>query len=134
MKIIVCVDNSGGMIFNNRRQSRDKAVIADIMGDVAGGRLALFEYSMPLFKDYENVFCVSEAAEAGEYPLFVENPENISGVSFDELTVYRWNRDYPHDKAFDCDFSNFSCISVTEFSGNSHEKITKCVYTECENG
>lgn len=121
-------------MFNNRRQSRDKAVIADIMSDIADGRLAVFEYSLPLFKEYENVFCVSEAAEAGGYPLFVENPENINGVSFDKLTVYRWNRDYPHDKAFDCDFSSFSCVSVSEFGGNSHEKITKCVYTECENG
>ncbi len=134
MKIIICADNGMGMMFNNRRQSRDKAVIADIMNDVGAGRLAVLEYSLPLFADYENVFCVNEAAQACEYPLFVENPENINGVSFDELTVYRWNRDYPHDKVFDCDFSGLSCVSVTEFTGNSHEKITKCVYTECENG
>lgn len=134
MKIIICADNGMGMMFNNRRQSRDKAVIADIMGDIADGRLAVFEYSLPLFAEYENVFCISAPEEAGECPLFVENPDSINGVSFDELTVYRWNRDYPHDRVFDCDFSDFSCVSVSEFSGSSHEKITKCVYTECENG
>ena len=31
MKIIVCLDDNNGMLFNNRRQSRDKTVVEDII-------------------------------------------------------------------------------------------------------
>ena len=30
MIIIACIDNSGGMMFNKRRLSRDKSVMSDI--------------------------------------------------------------------------------------------------------
>ena len=34
MKIIVCLDDYGGMLFNSRRQSRDRMLIDDIMMDL----------------------------------------------------------------------------------------------------
>ena len=30
MKVIVCIDDNGGMLFNKRRQSRDRKVLEDI--------------------------------------------------------------------------------------------------------
>ena len=40
MNLIVCVDNQNGMSFNNRRQSRDRAVIEKIC-DMLGGVKAI---------------------------------------------------------------------------------------------
>ena len=35
MKIFICLDDNNGMMFNGRRQSRDEAVVKDIL-DFAG--------------------------------------------------------------------------------------------------
>ena len=37
MKVIVCVDDNNGMMFNNRRQSRDRILIEDVVKSVVGG-------------------------------------------------------------------------------------------------
>ena len=34
MKIIVCVDDNFGMLFNNRRQSKDQMLLEDMMGKI----------------------------------------------------------------------------------------------------
>ena len=51
MKVIVCVDDNNGMMFNNRRQSRDRILIEDVVKNVIGGNLLMAPYSEPLFKD-----------------------------------------------------------------------------------
>ena len=51
MKVIVCVDDNNGMMFNNRRQSRDRILIEDVVKNVVGGNLLMAPYSAPLFKD-----------------------------------------------------------------------------------
>ena len=48
MNLIVCLDDRNGMMFNGRRQSRDRADIEDILRDCAG-RLCIEGYSEPLF-------------------------------------------------------------------------------------
>ena len=49
MKLIVCVDDCGGVLFNRRRVSSDRLVITDIMAYVGESRLLASEYSMKLF-------------------------------------------------------------------------------------
>ena len=41
MTVILCLDDRCGMAFNNRRQSRDKAVINDILTHLNGERLII---------------------------------------------------------------------------------------------
>ena len=36
MKLAVCIDNGGGMIFNHRRQSRDRELIRDLAENLGG--------------------------------------------------------------------------------------------------
>ena len=50
MKIIVCLDDNGGMAFNRRRQSRDRVLIEDIAKTVGNARLYIDKYSAPLFE------------------------------------------------------------------------------------
>ena len=133
MKIIVCIDDNKGMLFNKRRQSQDNTLREDIINNLNGSRLLMNEYSSKQFKDtqqdhitVDNNF-LSTAAE--DYYCFVENlklspyQEKIS-----ELIIYHWNRNYPADTYFDIDLSQWELITTTEFAGSSHEKITKEIY------
>ncbi|MBE6903686.1 MAG: hypothetical protein E7480_03665 [Ruminococcaceae bacterium] len=127
MKIIVCLDDNNGMMFNNRRQSRDKEVYSDIVKSF--DNILISPYSLSLFADFPQNVSVSEnLLQNGWY--FIEDTD-ISSFHNDieEIVIYRWNRVYPADKHFDIDLSKYSLSASNEFTGNSHEKITKEIYT-----
>ena len=120
-------------MFNKRRQSRDKNLIADLCAKTTGF-IYISPYSKLLFEEYEERVAVvdnplSECEEGSV--AFVEGLPLSPFVSdIDELTVYRWNRIYPCDVKLDVDISasGFKMAAKYEFAGNSHEKITKEVY------
>ena len=130
MKVIVCIDDNNGLMFNNRRQSRDALLVQDIMGHLAGSTLFVSEYSGTLFESYRSVIVndlLLEIAEEDDF-CFIEDKdvsEHWDDVS--ELIVYRWNRTYPADTYFSFP-SGIKLIHTSEFVGISHEKITKEVY------
>ncbi len=128
LKFIICLDDNNGMLFNNRRQSRDSAVITDIIKDLNEEKLNILPFSQQLFEGLtDNINIVSTINENGIYFA-----ENIDIVPFagkaDEIIVYRWNRIYPSDFTCDVDFSCFKIIKQSEFKGSSHDKISKTVY------
>lgn len=127
MKIIVCLDDNDGMLFNNRRQSRDKVVCEDIIKLLNGEKLFISPFSEVLFENFKDEVSVCEDFLQKGNVCFVEN-EAISQYEADEVIVYRWNRVYPADFYCDIDFSEYSLSGQVEFQGNSHEKITKQVY------
>lgn len=135
MKIIVCVDDNNGMMFNNRRQSRDRVLIRDVVDNLDGGNLLMAPYSETLFADSGvDAFFLSEyvldEAEPEDY-CFIENKALLPySDRIDELIIYRWNRKYPADMYLDVDPEALSLklVSTTEFAGSSHEKITKELY------
>ena len=138
MNVIICLDDNGGMLFNNRRQSRDSVLLADVGKDAesAGGALYITPFSEKLFTAASLFFTVDENMldNARENDLcFVENL-HLGGYTdkIDKLTVYRWNRRYPADFSLDIDIKEckFRLSEVTEFVGSSHEKITKEVYSK----
>ena len=49
MKIIACLDDNNGLLFNNRRQSRDRVVIEDILKDCHNSKLWINNFSKSLF-------------------------------------------------------------------------------------
>ena len=67
MEIVVCLDENNGMMFNHRRQSRDRVVIDDILAQTQGRPLWMNDYSAPLFEGAGNVHVsphfLSEAPE-----------------------------------------------------------------------
>ena len=136
MRVSLCVDELGGMLFNRRRVSRDREVIADICRDAENCTLYVSEYSAPLFEDAQIKPTVSSdfLSIAEENDLcFVESEAlapYLSGITV--LTVYKWNRRYPSDVKLDIDpeRSGFKLFSVSEFAGYSHDKITKEVYVK----
>ena len=132
MIVIVCLDERGGMIFNNRRQSRDKAVIDRILELTKGSKLWLNSYSKSLFDqviiplEVDDEFL--QKAGNGEF-CFVENADITQYTpKIEKLYLFRWNRHYPADLYFPLDLGEFKQIARSEFTGNSHEKITLEVY------
>lgn len=120
MKLIVCVDDNLGMMFNNRRQSRDKKVVDKINEMIGNKTLYISNYSQILFPNAE-IF--TTLGNKNDY-YFIENPDLIILDYVDEVVLFRWNRAYPSDKKFNLNLNCFDMIFMEEFEGSSHEKIT----------
>lgn len=130
--ICVAIDDKMGMIFNNRRQSQDRLLRADIMEDSKDSKLWMNEYTYKQFETPlpDNIIVDEDflnKAEDNDY-CFVEN---LSLTKYEEhikqIVLYKWNRVYPADTYFDISLleNGWQLSSVAEFKGNSHEKITK---------
>ena len=139
MKIIVCVDNEYGMMFNNRRQSRDREVIHDIIHNIEGV-LWIGEYSKELFVDF-----LDDADKSVE--IRVDNDmlnkakdedwcfvEDISLTGHEdyvsEVIMYNWNKLYPADRYMNIDMDKFNMIDSKEIKGFSHDIILRNVYVK----
>ena len=130
MRIILTLDDSNGMLFNQRRQSSDIVVRRKIKELINRGPLYLNAYSAEQFKDTDIPLSVNEdflhKAGRREY-CFVET-EKLSDVKEDieEFVIFRWNRKYPSDFVLDVlpEQCGMACVSAEEFAGRSHERIT----------
>jgi hypothetical protein len=84
----------------------------------AGNTLKQFENSSDLFEDkMQNI----------QIPIYfyVEDPDQIHEEEVDKIILYRWNRSYPADQFFPIDLSTWTRTESIDFSGYSHEKITR---------
>ena len=135
MFFIVCLDDNNGMMFNFRRQSRDRVVIKDIVNSTNGRKIFIDEYSKSLFCGYDDRVEVCKensfsAAQKGDF-CFVENLSLKPYLNqIEGLFVYRWNRIYPADFKLDIDLQNegFKLVCKEDMEGFSHKKITKEIY------
>lgn len=135
MKVIVCLDDNKGLLFNNRRQSRDRLVTEDIIKNLNGEKLFILPFSEKLFEGFDNICCVDcdyFSNTLSDDTFFVENVSLSEFSNIDSVIIYKWNRVYPADFYCDIDFNEFSLIEESEFKGNSHEKITKQIYVKEE--
>ena len=133
MNIIICIDERNGMLFNHRRQSRDKAVIEKIYEITKGKNLWIREFSKALFPEKleeteTNLFLDDEMlvkAGVDDY-CFVEDMELLPYINnIQKLYLFKWNRIYPQDFSLDLDVEQmFKRIYTEEFTGNSHDKVT----------
>ncbi len=129
MNVAVCIDDNGGMLFNSRRQSRDRILIEDFLRTAEKNRVFIRTFSEKLFP-YMNVSvndnCLEEAEETDF--CFIED-ESILPFSkkIKTLIIYKWNRVYPADFSFEMP-EGFNLTETFNFQGSSHERITKEVY------
>lgn len=129
MKVIVCLDDRDGMLFHNRRQSRDRKVIENLLELVGDQTLWIQEFSKALFQNIEKNVMIEEMflwqAKEGEY-CFVECEDVVPALErVEELILYRWNRIYPSDVRFKVDLTKWRRIEEIEFAGSSHNRITR---------
>ncbi len=129
MNVAVCIDDNCGMLFNSRRQSRDRILIEDFLRTAENNRVFIRSFSEKLFTDMNvsvNDNCLDEAEE-NDF-CFVED-ECILPFSqkIRKLIIYKWNRVYPSDFCFEMP-DGFTLTETFEFQGSSHEKITREIY------
>lgn len=133
MNVFVCLDDKNGMMFNGRRQSRDRVLCARAAAMAEGHTLWMNEYSAPLFPPepaLRTMVCGDflSRAERGDY-CFAENTALAPYEGkIETLFVFRWNRVYPADMRLDLPLERWRKVRTEEFSGSSHETITLEVY------
>ena len=130
MKVIVCVDERLGMIFNKRRQSSDGAQIADMRELICGGTLSVSPYSAKLLANSGIKLDVTDSPHKCSDCCFIENTEMPPEDKIDTLVIYNWCRHYPADKRLTVDTSAFRLVEKCEFEGMAHSKITREIYVK----
>ena len=103
MILIVCVDEKNGMLFNNRRQSRDKKLIENILSQTKNKKLWITSFSKEIFSNIKaNNLIIDDnfTTKMGkEDCCFVENIEIKTIIEkVNKIILYNWNRSYPADK------------------------------------
>ncbi len=142
MRMICCVDDCMGMMFHDRRQSRDRILIRDIVKMCRGCKLWAAPYSEKMLKEYPDegsdgcrlLIDDEFLKKAGKEDFcFVEGklpPEYEKNIT--QIILYRWNRKYPADIYFQIDLNRWKMTGSWDFTGSSHEKITKEIYEKKE--
>lgn len=127
MYIIACVDDRNGLLFNNRRQSRDAKVIDKILELTKKSRLWIHPFSSVLFPEARISENFLEEAKTGEF-CFLENMQPKETEQIEGIYLFRWNRTYPYDTVLAIPMESFRKIHEESFAGSSHDKITLEVY------
>ena len=134
MNIIICLDDQNGMLFNNRRQSRDKKVLEDIRSLIQGNALLIRPYSEKLVQQADVPYTITEnlldEAQTNQY-CFIEDIDVAPYLQkITSFIIYRWNRLYPADVYMNVDLvkEGYQLVETTEFVGSSHDKITKEIW------
>lgn len=136
MIVMLCVDDQNGLLFNHRRQSKDRAVLIDMLHECKEQSLYMEDYSYAMFQELStpNMVIAEDflgKAAKGDY-CFVEKKKLMPYLDqIEQVILYKWNRRYPVDVRLDIDLSQgWRKVETREFKGFSHEKITKEVYSK----
>lgn len=147
---IVCLDQEDGLLFNSRRQSRDRVVTEKILSMTEGKPLWMSAYSRRIFPEDASV-CVAEdlvgklaepaesarkAAEQAESAqkepwqqpekasfCLIEEAVDLENEAIDEWLVFRWKRVYPADVFLKFPKDSWEKELIETFAGYSHEEI-----------
>lgn len=135
MHLICCIDDHGGMCFNRRRQSQDRAVRADILRECGGRPLWMNAYSGRQFAGEDsNRITVAEdfltRAGEGDFCFVEDQPVRPYLERVEQFILYCWDRSYPADLFLDVlpAQEGWTLLRAEEFPGHSHRTITKEVY------
>lgn len=135
MRLIVCLDDNNGMLFNHRRQSSDRAVRQRMAALSGGAPLWMNSYTANQFSEESANIMVDEAflAKTPDQAYCFAETEQIREFAdkVSQLIIYRWNRIYPSDVKLPelLRNKNWKFVRRSEFPGYSHEKITEEIYS-----
>ena len=105
--------------------------LCELVGD---GTLFISDFSAPLFVNSDvSAIAVSDPLfSAGEADFAFVEDRAVSEYKdkINKLVIYRWNRKYPFDMAFDLDpeKEGMQLLESIDFVGYSHEKITREIW------
>lgn len=131
LTLIACVDDRMGMLFNRRRQSKDRVMRERLLARLGGKRLCLSPYSARLFGDVPSLFVSDDPffdASFADAVFWEDTRATLDGV--ETVILYRWGESYPRDVLFPYDLVGEGCVHAEseEFEGSSHDKITEDIY------
>ncbi|MEE3420705.1 MAG: ribonuclease Z [Lachnospiraceae bacterium] len=132
MKLILCLSDENGMMFNHRRESRDRVLIGRLLEVTGDGAICMKAYSVPLFPEGSSrVRKIEDISQVGEEEYFFDEDTDPAAFSSEvnEILLYRWNRSYPADVKCTMEFDAFSKTAAYDFAGSSHDCITEERYT-----
>lgn len=125
----VCIDDNGGMLFNKRRVSRDKAQQEDLLALCGERTLWVSPFSAKLLDWAAERVTVDpdylQKAGPGEVCFVEEETLAEAEDRVEAVILYRWNRTYPSDRKLELDLTAYRLTETVEFPGNSHENITR---------
>lgn len=131
MNAILCIDDNNGMLFNGRRQSQDKILRGYVLNMISKNRLWMNSYTKKQFSDDDRIIVDENFLENihdTDY-CFIENTDIFPYLkNVQELILFKWNRAYPADTFFTINMDEWTLIETEEFTGSSHERITKEIY------
>lgn len=123
----ICVDKNFGLSFNNRRVSRDKNVLLDMVK--CSKKIKMSKYSEELFKSLNLDSFIGEDLSCD---IFFEVSVDYNVLNkCDTLIIYNWNRSYPSDVVFKINIDDYIITEQKDFEGTSHDCITKITYKKC---
>lgn len=134
MNLIVCVDDQMGMMFHQRRQSRDRVVREDMLLLVPD-KLLVSPYTARQFAETEKERLLVaedflEQAAEGDY-CFVEDMDIMPYVhKIENIILYHWKRMYPADMYFTVPLTDFALVEHKDLTGNSHPDMIREIYTK----
>lgn len=135
MILIACVDDNMGLLFNHRRQSRDRGLCRRLLALTAGRPLWMSAYSAPLFPADAPGLRIDpdflQKAGADDF-CFLEEQDPRPYLPFATTVIlYRWNRSYPADLYFPAlpAAQGWQLRASSSFPGTSHSKITEEIYS-----
>ncbi|MBR5295735.1 MAG: ribonuclease Z [Clostridia bacterium] len=133
MTLIVCIDKKGGMMFGDRRQTKDLLLCERILNITKEKNLFLSPYSAPLFSEKKDLVVSENPAETAgkEDFLFIENTP-LPTKEITKIYLYQWNRPYPATRflSYDPSKEGFTLLKKENFKGSSHEKITEEIWVK----
>ncbi len=134
MILMAAVDDGMGLMFNHRRQSRDR-LLRQRMLELAGDRALWMDgYSAAQFGhelEGHNVRVEEDfltQAPQGDLCFLEDRSPLPAAERIERLILFRWNRAYPADLCFDLDLGCWRLTETLDFPGSSHDKITQEVY------
>ena len=134
MILMAAVDDGMGLMFNHRRQSRDRLLRQQILTLAAGSTLWMDGYSAAQFSGELEGRSVRvdedflTRAPQGDFCFLEDRSPRPAAERIERLILFRWNRAYPADLHLDLDLSGWRLTETLDFPGSSHEKITQEVY------
>ena len=134
-----------GTKFHDRLVSRDANAAQDMVDTVANSRLYVDAKAERMFGPYlyktsdeynGHVKLVDDTARFAVFHPWSRGYMFLTGPipprilrRVKTITVYQWNKVYPHDTEFDVSaLESFVPVSTKEIAGTSHEKITITIY------
>ena len=128
MKVVLCTDERGGLLFAGRRQSADQVVL-EKMADEANEKhstLWVSAYSKELFTKIDAPIQVLSEKSAFEKDdiVFIEeiDPQPFIDQAHTVL-LYNWGKTYPATTFLKADLQAFQQVKEEEFVGDPHEEM-----------